>query len=297
MDYTRVLDKLDHLVETKDFDAARELLDYWIADAVESRDKVGELNLYNESMGLYRKIGDMEKAMESVSKALSLAESDAMAGMIITGTTFVNAATVYKAFGQAADSIPLFEKAKALYETDLREDDVRLGGLYNNMGLALLDLKRYDEALDSYRQALGVMEKVQPRRVFIHAGSNDGVYDDMDRAGRYIDRIMALRDELSPDTEMCFFSLTPVIGKIGARRQQVYDAYNAWLEAKCADVGAVYVDIATGLKGEDGFLPDDLCYDGEFHLNSRGNAVWAQELLNYAQSRYEAGLWDPAEAH
>ena len=161
MDYTRVLDKLDHLVETKDFDAARELLDYWIADAVESRDKVGELNLYNESMGLYRKIGDMEKAMESVSKALSLAESDAMAGMIITGTTFVNAATVYKAFGQAADSIPLFEKAKALYETDLREDDVRLGGLYNNMGLALLDLKRYDEALDSYRQALGVMEKVQ----------------------------------------------------------------------------------------------------------------------------------------
>ena len=142
-----------------------------------------------------------------------------------------------------------------------------------------------------------IMEKLQPRRVFIHAGSNDGVYDDMDRAGRYIDRIMTLRDELSPDTEMCFFSLTPVIGKIGARRQQVYDAYNAWLEAKCADVGAVYVDIATGLKGEDGFLPDDLCYDGEFHLNSRGNAVWAQELLDYAQSRYEAGLWEPAEAH
>ena len=141
-----------------------------------------------------------------------------------------------------------------------------------------------------------IMEKVQPRRVFIHAGSNDGVYNDTDRAGRYIDRIMALRDKFSPGTEMCFFSMTPVVQKFGAKRQQVYDAYNAWLEEKCAEVGAVYVDIATGLKGEDGFLPDELCYDGEFHLNSNGNAVWAQELLDYAQSQYEAGLWDPAEA-
>ena len=161
MDYRRVLDKLDHLVETKDFDAARDLLDYWIADAIESRDKVGELNLYNESMGLYRKIGDEEKAMESVSKALRLAETEPLSGMIIAGTTYVNAATVYKAFGQADKAIPLFEKAKTLYESELKEDDIRLGGLYNNMGLALLDLKRYDEALDSYRSALKVMEKVQ----------------------------------------------------------------------------------------------------------------------------------------
>ena len=139
-----------------------------------------------------------------------------------------------------------------------------------------------------------IMEAEQPARVFILAGLNDRIHDHLDRADLYIDRIMASRDRVAPDTEICFFSLAPVTKKVGARRQRGHDEYNAWLEEKCAAVGAVYIDIATALKGEDGFLPGELCSDREFHLNPRGNAVWAQTLLDFAQSRYEAGLWTPA---
>ena len=141
-----------------------------------------------------------------------------------------------------------------------------------------------------------IMEAEQPGRVFILAGLNDRIHAHLDRADLYVDRIMSLRDRYAPDTKICFFSLAPVTKKVGAKRQQGHDEYNAWLEAKCASVGAVFIDIATGLKGEDGFLRKSLSSDGEYHLNDEGNAIWAQTLLDFAQSRYEAGLWTPAEA-
>ena len=61
----------------------------------------------------------------------------------------------------AEKGVPLFEKAKEIYEKDLKENDARLGGLYNNMGLALLDLKRYEEAVDCYKKALDIMSRVK----------------------------------------------------------------------------------------------------------------------------------------
>ena len=161
MDFERILSKLDYMVETKDFDQAEALLSYWLKDAKENNNKRGELSLYNESMGLYRKCAEKENAYESVEKALALVGQLDMEDTVTAGTTYVNAATVYKAFSEAYRSIPLFEKAQEIYEKLLPENDKRLGGLYNNMGLALLDEKRYEEALLCYGRALSVMEKVE----------------------------------------------------------------------------------------------------------------------------------------
>ena len=161
MDFSRILSKLDHLVETKDYDGAKELLSYWLEDAKENKNLRGELSLYNESMGLYRKLGEKEKAINCAENALSLVGKTDMEGTISAATTDINSGTVYKAFGEAEKGLPLFEKAKEIYEKELPEIDGRLGGLYNNMGLALLDLNRYEDAIASYEKALSVMEKVE----------------------------------------------------------------------------------------------------------------------------------------
>jgi len=161
MDLERALQKLDRLVETHDFDGAKELLKYWVSEAQSQGDLRAELSLRNECMGLYRKCAEKENAYQNAEKALSLVDKLDMDDTITAGTTYVNAATVYKAFGEAHRSIPLFEKAQAIYEKLLKEGDGRLGGLYNNMGLALLDEKRYEEALQAYEKALSVMEKVE----------------------------------------------------------------------------------------------------------------------------------------
>ncbi len=161
MDLERILSKLDHLVEKKDFEEAKSLLAYWLNDAKENKNLRGELSLYNESMGLFRKIGDQENAIKCAQNALRLVEVLGMGGSITEATTCINSGTVYKAFGESEKGLPLFEKAKDIYERELKSGDSRLGGLYNNMGLALLDLKRYEEAMESYKKALDAMDYVK----------------------------------------------------------------------------------------------------------------------------------------
>ena len=161
MDLSRILNKLDTLVEGRNYEGAKELLKYWLDDAKKNADEKAALYLYNESMGLYRKAGEKETAVSSAECALHLLERLGMENTITAATTYINAGTVFKAFGDAERGLPLFEKAKEIYESRLGENDTRLGGLYNNMGLVLLDTGKYEEALSSYEKALAVMEKAE----------------------------------------------------------------------------------------------------------------------------------------
>ncbi|MBQ7384455.1 MAG: tetratricopeptide repeat protein, partial [Clostridia bacterium] len=75
--------------------------------------------------------------------------------------TFLNCATVYKAFDMAERSLPLFERAREIYERELEGNDSRIAGLYNNMALTLVDLGRFSEADELYKNAISIMEKAE----------------------------------------------------------------------------------------------------------------------------------------
>ena len=156
---SRILEKLDEHLGRNDYDSAEKHLLYWLGEAEDGRDKHGMLTIENELMGLYRKTNRNEKALESVKKALSLIDELNLGTAVVAGTTLTNAATVYKAFAMPEDSIELFEKAKSIYEKELASDDSRLGGLYNNLGLTLTDLKRFNEAKVYYNKAIDVMKQ------------------------------------------------------------------------------------------------------------------------------------------
>ncbi len=86
-------------------------------------------------------------------------------------TTYLNCATAYKAFGKAENAIPLFERAKEIYEKNLSPDDYRFGGLYNNMALAFVDLKRFKDANELYNKALNVVSNLkdnEPEEAITH---------------------------------------------------------------------------------------------------------------------------------
>lgn len=157
----RIIEKLDDDLSRNDYDAAERHLAYWLAEADVCRDMRGKLSLLNERIGLYRKTGKREETLKSIADTLELAEKSDIDGTVTMGTTLVNAATGYKAFGMAEDALPLYERAREIYESVLSEDDGRLGGLYNNMALALVDTGRFDEAEDLYRKALAIMEKAE----------------------------------------------------------------------------------------------------------------------------------------
>ncbi|MBQ7956961.1 MAG: tetratricopeptide repeat protein [Clostridia bacterium] len=157
----RVINKLDELLGRNDYESAEKHLLYWLGEASLVNDKRCVLLIKNELAGLYRKLSREEDALKTVEDALSLITEMGIENNVGAATTYLNCATVYKAFSKAKESIPLFEKAKSIYEKELPCDDKRFGGLYNNMALSFVDLKRFGDAYDLYNKAISVMEKTE----------------------------------------------------------------------------------------------------------------------------------------
>lgn len=157
----RILQKLDSLLYQKKFEDAVRHLEYWLNEAESLGDRRGELSLLNEAVGLFRKLEREDRTFSYCEKALALAQQPEWENSITQGTTFLNVATAYKAFGHSAQALVLYERAKTIFEVETDPDLRRLGGLYNNMALALADEKEYDRARELFVQALDIMSRVE----------------------------------------------------------------------------------------------------------------------------------------
>lgn len=155
----RVIEKLDEYTDKRAYAAAGRHINYWLAEARAVGDKRGEFSLLNERMGFYRKQGRRAKAYESAEAALALLGAVGE-DSIGAGTCYVNCGTVYDNFDEPDKALEMFQKARPIYEKELNAADPRLGALYNNMGLALAALKRWDEANALFQNALDVMTLV-----------------------------------------------------------------------------------------------------------------------------------------
>ncbi len=164
----RVLQKLDEYLSKNDYAAAKRHLLYWLSEAENAGDGRAVLLINNELMGLCRKLGEKNEALCFAQSALDQIVKMNIEYNIGAATTYLNSATVYKAFGMADSAIPLFEKAQRIYEQNLSPSDDRLGGLYNNMALALVDLKRFEEADSLYKKAISVMQNKEPEQAITY---------------------------------------------------------------------------------------------------------------------------------
>ena len=154
----RILERLDAYLHKNDYQSARRHLLYWLSEARNVGDHRAEILILNELMGLYRKLGRGQEALECVREALGRIEELGISEQVGAATSFLNCATVYKAFKEPERSIVLFERAKAIYERELEGNDERLAGLYNNMALTLVDLGRFEEAYAMYEKAVNILK-------------------------------------------------------------------------------------------------------------------------------------------
>ncbi len=202
----RVREKLDEYMSHQDYAGAERHLNYWLAEAQQNGDLRGEFFLRGEMMGHYRKTGNKEKAILNANEGLNLIRKLGFENTLSAGTAYVNAATVYDAFGESRRSIELFEKAKAIYEGNLPETDGRLGGLYNNMGLAYMALRRFGAAYEAFLKALDVMGKVENGALeqaitYLNLANavelEHGLEKGEQKIGQYLDKAAVLLDEPS----------------------------------------------------------------------------------------------------
>lgn len=158
---SRILEKVDVHFNRNDYLEAGRLLEYWLNEAISLNDKRGELSILSELIGFYRKQGDKDKALSVIERATALISDLEQDDGVSGATIILNAATAYKAFGLAEKAMPLFRKVEEIYKANLDSADVRFGGLYNNMALALVDLEKFTDAENAYLLALNVMQKAE----------------------------------------------------------------------------------------------------------------------------------------
>lgn len=218
----RVLDKLDEHLGRNDYASAEKHLLYWLGEAKCIGDNRSALLFLNELAGLYRKLSRESDALGTVDSLLRLLEEMGIENNIGAGTTYINCATVYKAFGKADEALPVFEKARAVYEKSLSPTDKRFGGLFNNMALALVDLERFDEAYELYDKAIEVMDN-----------ADDG---DLEVAITYLNIASAKESELGAvgcesEVKVLLEKATEILDGHSPR-----DGYYAFVCEKCASV-------------------------------------------------------------
>ena len=156
----RVIDRMNEYMSRLDYAGAERHLNYWLAEARETGDRRGELTVLNELIGHCRKTGQREAAERYSREALDLIDALKLNGSVTVGTTYINIATAAYVFGDYERSIRMFERAEAVYLGSRQVDAELMGGLYNNMGLTLTALSRWDEAMEAYQKALDLMEGV-----------------------------------------------------------------------------------------------------------------------------------------
>ncbi len=159
IDSGRVIGKLDEYLSRNDYPSAERHLKYWAQEAEINGDGRGLITVYNELVGLYRKLGREQDADSACEKLFSLIESENLADSVTAATSYLNIATAYKSFSRAEKAVPLYEKTKEIYERELPATDSRLGGLYNNMGLALADTGEFEKAKNCFEKALNIMSQ------------------------------------------------------------------------------------------------------------------------------------------
>lgn len=154
----RIVARLDEYIESRDVSGALRLLSYWIDEAESRGDLGGLLSLFNEKMGLMRNNARYGEAAEAAAAALDILKRQDFSEDSVTGTTYLNAATVYNAAGDYAAAAEYYDLAKENYERLLEPSDPRMGGLYNNMAVNLGRTGRFDEAFEAYGKALEIMK-------------------------------------------------------------------------------------------------------------------------------------------
>ena len=233
----RIIEKTDEYMSRRDYPAVERHLLYWLEEARAGRDLRGELLVRNELIGHFRKTGKKQQAMDNVDAALELVDRIGYSGTVSAGTTYTNAATACQAFGFPEKARGLFERARAVYESDPHTTPSLLGGLYNNMALNCVTLNRYEEADGLYRKALEIMGTVPGGR--------------LEQAITYLNMADAEAAKRGmPEAESTVFDLLDKAADLLDHPDAPEDGYYAFVCEKCAPTFSYYGDFLEAEKLE-----------------------------------------------
>lgn len=158
MNVQDVLHELDGYFQRNEVDQVEPFLQSHLAEATARGDQAAVLTLLNELMGFYRGMSRFREAIAVAEQAVTLLEELGYKGSIPYATTLLNAATAYRADGQIAKALALYEEVTAIYAAQPVAPYLR-ASLYNNLSLAYQAMAAHAEAIRYLELALPLIRE------------------------------------------------------------------------------------------------------------------------------------------
>lgn len=155
-------EKIDALFDQNQPKAAEEYIKEALSDALSGGRDEQCLKLYNELIGYYRQTSERKELLDIIKETLSLLERMGNHTSVSYGTSLLNVANAYRSLGELSSAMEWYEVAKKTYEQAiiegrLKEADLRVAGLYNNLSLLYQELKDYKSAEKCLNKALAIV--------------------------------------------------------------------------------------------------------------------------------------------
>ncbi|CAF0714535.1 unnamed protein product [Adineta steineri] len=123
----------------------------------------GEKAHYYVCLGYVKNdLGDYEKAIWFLEKALEIQEKNFPPNHPDLATSYNNIGSVYNSMGEQSKAISFFEKALEIQEKTLPLNYADLGKTYNNIGSVYFITEDYSKALSFFEKALEILLKILP---------------------------------------------------------------------------------------------------------------------------------------
>ncbi|NMD38426.1 MAG: tetratricopeptide repeat protein [Christensenellaceae bacterium] len=136
MDLKQIIEKLDRLFHIKDFEGAEKLLLFEADKFKNIGDFRSELSIRSELVGLYRKLGEKEKAFVAVKLCDDIINNYNLGIYPQAGDVYISCGTACVAFNKKDLAEDYFLKAEAIYNKTLDNFHIKKASLYNNWGTA-----------------------------------------------------------------------------------------------------------------------------------------------------------------
>jgi tetratricopeptide (TPR) repeat protein len=137
--------------------AARQSIERW--RAVSGGDSVDEAYAWQTMSVALQRAGKRDESLAAIQEAVRLRESR-LGSSVALALTLVAEASVYDESGRWDRSVELYDRAVKMSRETMAPDDVNLSHGLINRGVALGHLRRFDEAVRDFDEAIALLERI-----------------------------------------------------------------------------------------------------------------------------------------
>lgn len=159
---------------------------------------------YNNLGNTYSDLGDHNKALEYLLKALAIYEKVLPGNLPGLARSYNNVGSTYGNLGNHKKELEYLTKAIEIFEADLPENHLDLARSYDNMGTTYYHLFDHERALEYQRKAMEIFEAVLPgnhpdlAQSYNNVGGTYNSLGDHKRALEYLLKALALWEAVLP---------------------------------------------------------------------------------------------------